>query len=111
MSRYIEYYEVKTRNGYEYYFMPVDRDAKHKENLDGRSHRIWKFDTKTNRMRTIKDIRENKPEPNRAEFMKIQLMANPVPFEEYYLRLQEIKRYREQHQAEESSTVDQVSDT
>lgn len=111
MSRYIEYYEVKTRNGYEYYFMPVDADAKNKQNFDGQSHRIWKFDTKTNRTQTIKNIREHKPEANRAEFMKIQLMASAVPYDEYYLRLEEVKRHREQHQTEKSSTVDQVQDT
>ena len=34
MSRFIEYYEVKTQNGYEYYFIPVNPYAKNKENLD-----------------------------------------------------------------------------
>jgi hypothetical protein len=40
MSLMIEYYEVATDNGYVYYFMPMDRDAKNRENLDSRSHRI-----------------------------------------------------------------------
>jgi hypothetical protein len=106
VTRYVEYYEVKTRGGYEYYFMPVDADAKNKENLDIHCHRIWKFDTKTNRIQEIRNIREHKPQVNRAEFMKIQLMAKPVPYNEYYLRLEEVKRRREQREAEKSSTED-----
>lgn len=106
MSLFIEYYEVKTREGYEYYFMPVDTDAKNKENFDSRSHRIWKFNTRNNRITEIKNIREHKPQVNRAEFLKIQLMAKPVPWDEYYLRLEEVKRYREQHSSKESSSVD-----
>jgi hypothetical protein len=96
MSLFIEYYEVKTREGYEYYFMPMDADAKHKENLDGRSHRIWKFNTRSNRIMEIKNIRKDKPQVNRAEFLKIQLMAEPVPWDENYLFLQRVKEYREQ---------------
>jgi len=111
MSRFIEYYEVKTQNGYEYYFMPVDPDAKHKENFDNRSHRIWKFDTKTNRIQTIMDRSKGLPEPDRAEFLKIQLMANSVPYSEYYLRLEEVRQQREQRKTKKSSTVDQVPDT
>ncbi len=105
-ARYIEYYEVKTRNGYEYYFMPVNSDAKNKENLDNRSHCIWKFDTKTNRINEIKNIREHKPQVNRAEFVKIQLLASPVPYSDYYLRLEEVKQLRERHKAAKSATED-----
>ena len=113
MARYIEYYEVKTQTGYEYYFMPVNPDAKNKENLDSRSYRIWKFDSKTNRFVTVLD--RSKPtdsveQVNRAEFLKIQLMAQPVPYSEYYLRLEEVRQQREQRKAEKSSTVDQVPD-
>jgi hypothetical protein len=97
MSLFIEYYEVKTREGYEYYFMPVDADAKNKENLDGRSHRIWKFNTRSNRITEIKNIRKDKPQVNRAEFLKIQLMASPVPWDENYLFLQRVKEHREQN--------------
>ena len=86
--------------------MPVAPDAKNKENLDGRSRRIWKFNTRTNRIETLMDRSKGLPEPNRAEFMKIQLLASPVPYDEYYLRLQEMKQYREQHQAEEPDTED-----
>ncbi len=111
MTLFIEYYEVKTRNGYEYYFMPVDSDAKNKENFDSRCHRIWKFNTKNNRIIEIYNIRENKPQVNRAEFLKIQLLANPVPYSDYYIRLEEVKRYREQRKAEESDTLYQVQDT
>ena len=106
MTRYIEYYEVKTSHGYKYYFMPINNDAKNKENLDSLSHRIWKFDTKTNRIFEIKNIREHKPEVNRAEFLKIQLMSQPVRFDEYYLRLKEIKEQRERHKTEKSATLD-----
>jgi hypothetical protein len=102
MTRYIEYYEVDN----EYWFMPVDADAKNKENYDNRSSRIWKFNTRTNRIETIMDRSKGLPEPNRAEFFKIQLMAKPVPYDEYYLRLQEVIRYREQREAEKSATED-----
>lgn len=111
MSAWIEYYEVKTNTGCEYYFMPIEPDAKNKENFDNRSTRIWKFNTRTNRIRTILDRSKNQPEPTRAEFMKIQLMAKPVPYSEHYLLLQEVKRYREQHTTEKSSAEDQISDT
>jgi hypothetical protein len=93
---FIEYYEVKTREGYEYYFMPMDADAKHKENLDGRSHRIWKFNARSNRITEIKNIREHNLPVNRAEFLKIQLMASPVSWDENYLFLQRVKEHREQ---------------
>jgi hypothetical protein len=111
MTLFIEYYEVKTANGYEYYFMPVDADAKNKEYLDRRCHRIWKFNTRSNRIREIYNIRENKPQVNRAEFFKIQLLAKPVPWSEQYLRLEEMKRWqkeREQRKAQESTDLDQV---
>ena len=107
MTLYIEYYEVDD----EYYFMPVDTDAKNKENFDNRSTRVWRFNTRTNRVQTIMDRSKGLPEIDPAEFFKIQLIAKPVPYSDYYLALQEVKRYREQHQAKESSTVDQVSDT
>ena len=107
MTLYIEYYEV----GDDYWFMPVDNEAKHKENMDNRSKRIWKFNTRTNRIQTVMDRSKGLPEPTRAEFMKIQLVAKPVPYDEYYLRLEEAKRYREQREAEKSSTVDQIPDT
>lgn len=100
MSLYIEYYEV----GNEYWFMPVDVDAKNKENYDNRSKRIWRFNTRTNRIETVMDRSKGLPEPNRAEFLKIQLMAKPVPYDEYYLKLEEVKRYREQREAEKSAT-------
>ena len=106
MTRYIEYYEVKTREGYEYYYMPLNHDAFNKQSLDSRCHRIWKFDTKTNRIHQIYNIREGKPEANRAEFLKIQLMSRPVPYSEYYTSLQEVKEYRERREAEKSATLD-----
>lgn len=109
MSLFIEYYEVKTSNGYEYYFMPYDRDAKNKENMDSRSHRIWKFNTRNNRFTEILNRRKDKPQANRTELLKIQLMAKPVPWDEDYLYLEEIKRMREErerHKAQESSSMD-----
>ena len=96
MTLYIEYYEVVASHETFYYFMPVDTDAKNKENFDGRSSRIWRFNTRTNRIQTIMDRSKGLPEPNRAEFLKIQLLAIPVPYDEYYLRLEEVKQYREQ---------------
>ena len=106
MALFIEYYEVATANGYEYYFMPYDADAKHKENMDSRSHRIWKFNTQNNRFTEILNRLKDKPQANRAELMRIQLTAKPVPWDENYLFLQRVKEEREQHKAEESSTVD-----
>lgn len=106
MSLFIEYYEVKTKDGYEYYFMPVNADAKNKANYDHQCHRIWKFNTRSNRITEIYNIRKDKPQANRAEFLKIQLVAKPVPYSEYYLDLEKIKRYREQLEAKKSSTTD-----
>ena len=108
MTRYIEYYEVKTANGYLYYSMPVNPDAKNKQNFDGRSHRIWKLDAKTNRIDEIYNIREGKPQIDSAEFFKIQLMAEPVPYSDFHLASEEMRRYREQREAEKSDTLDQV---
>ncbi len=96
VTLYIEYYELVESNETFYYYMPVDADAKNKENLDNRSTRVWRFNTRTNRIQTVMDRSKGLPEPNRAEFLKIQLMAKPVPYDEYYLRLEEVKRYREQ---------------
>jgi hypothetical protein len=104
-TRYIEYYEVTTSAGYEYYFMPYNRDAENRENLDGRSDRIWRFDTVSNRIAEILN-RKNKPQINRAEFLKIQLLAAPVPYSDYYLSLEEVRRFREQREAQKSSAVD-----
>ena len=111
MARIVEYYEVKTRNGYEYYFMPVDPDAKNKQNMDGQSHRIWKVDTKTDRITEIKNIREHRPQVTKIEMLTIQLKSKPVPFDEYYLRLEEARQGREQCEAKKPSTVDQIQDT
>jgi len=111
MSLWIEYYEVQTNTGYEYWFMPINPDAKHKENLDNRSSRIWKVNTKTNRFKEILNRRKDSNPVTKLELFTIQLTAKPVPYSEYYLRLEEVKRYSEQHQTEESSTVDQVPDT
>ena len=102
MSLYIEYYEV----GNEYWFMPVDADAKNKENLDNRSTRVWKLNTRTNRVQEVMNRRADNLQIDPAEFFKIQLMAKPVPYDEYYLRLQEVKRYSEQREAEESNSLD-----
>ncbi len=102
VSLYIEYYEVKTANGYEYYFMPVDTEAKHKENMDSRSHRIWRMNKRTHKFETIKDIRKNAPEMTADELFSILFSGKPVPYDDYYLILEEVKQYRE---AKESSTL------
>lgn len=94
MSIFIEYYEVKTPHGYLYYYMPMNTEAKHKKNMDGRSHRIWKFNTRTNRITEIKNIRENKPQLSRSGFIRIQMMASPMPWDEMYLKLEEIKKLK-----------------
>lgn len=109
MSLYIEYYEVKTVNGYEYYYMPYDADAKNKENMDSRSHRIWRMNKRTHKFETIKDIRKNAPEMTVDELFSILFSGKSVPYSEYYLHMQEIKRWqeeRERHKTQESSTVD-----
>ena len=106
MSLYIEYYEVKTANGYEYYFMPMNPDAKNKENMDNRSHRIWKFNTRNNRFTEILNRRKGKPQANRAELLKIQLLAKPVPWNENYLFLQRVREERERHKAEGTAILD-----
>ena len=108
MIRYIEFYEVKTKTGIEYWYMPVDAHAKNKENVDSRSSRIWKLNVATDRFYEVMNRSENKTLPNRVEFIKIQLMAMPVPYDEYYLKLEEVKRHREQREAEKSATKDQV---
>lgn len=108
-SRYIEYYEVVDRYAgtTEYYFMPKNRDAENKENFDSRSNRIWEVDNQTERVRWVKNRDRGLMAPiDPAELLKIQLVAHPVPYSDYYLRLQEAKQYREQHQAEESSDLD-----
>lgn len=106
MSLFIEYYEVATPNGYEYYFMPMNPDSKNKENMDGRSHRIWKFNTRSNRIKEVLNRRDGKPQVDRAEFLKIQLVASPVPWDEDYLFLQRVKEERERYKAEKSNSVD-----
>ncbi len=97
MALFIEFYEVATASGYEYYYMPINDDATNKENLDSRSHRIWKFDTRNDQIREIQNRRKDKPEINRAEFLRIQLMAKPVPYSDYYLHLEKVKKHREQN--------------
>lgn len=106
MTRYIEYYEVAEQDGYEYYFKPINPDALNKQNLDHESVRIWRFDVRRNHIHEIKNRRKDLPQIDPAEFFKIQLVAKPVPYSEYYLRLEEVKRYRAQREAEKSSTED-----
>lgn len=106
MALIVEYYERKTTDGYEYYYMPVDNDAKNKENIDSRCHRIWKFNTRNNRVVEIYNIREGKPQIDPAEFFKIQLMAKPVPYSDYYLMTQRMKPYIDEYKAKESPTAD-----
>jgi len=91
MSLFIEYYEVynKSSDSYDYYFMPVDKDAINKENFDRDSTRIWKVNKKTNRVAVIKDRRkDNPPVMTAEELFAILFTGKPVPYSEYYLRLQ-----------------------
>ena len=104
MARYIEYYEVETANGnYNYYFMPLDADAKNKENYDNRSSRIWKVDTKTNRFEEVINRRKDRASVTKMELFTMSILAEPVPWCETYLMLEEARRRRE---AKESSTSD-----
>jgi len=85
MSTYIEYYEVKVKDGYEYYFMLKDQMCVNRENIDGRSHRIWKMNTRTNKFTEIKNIRKDRPQLSLNEMIIIQLQAKEVEFNDYYL--------------------------
>jgi len=96
MARFVEYYEVAVTNGYDYYFMPVDKDAGNKQNLDNVSQRIWKVDVKTSRFEEIINRRKDKTPVTKIELFTIQLSAKPVPWDETYLMVQEVKRKREQ---------------
>jgi len=106
VTRYIEYYEVETATGYEYWFMPLNPDAKNKENFDNRSTRIWKVDVKTNRFEEILNRRKDSTPVTKLELFTIQLTANPVPYSEYYLSMEEVRQQREQRKAKKSSAVD-----
>lgn len=97
MSRYVEFYEVPAGlSDYEYYYMPVDADAKNKENFDNRSTRIWKVNKKSLRITTVLDRRKDNPPPlTKSDIMVMKLNSKPVPYSESYLILQEMKQYRE----------------
>jgi len=102
MARYIEYYEVETANGnYNYYFMPLDADAKNKENYDNKSSRIWKLDTKTDRLEEVINRRKDRIGVTNKERLTMSITAEPVPWCETYLMMEEVRRKRE---AKESST-------
>ncbi len=104
MSLYIEFYEVKTQDGYEYYFMPVDKDAKNKENLDSRCHRIWKMNKKTFKFETIKDIRKDPPVVTAEELFSILFTGKPVPYSDYYLLMQRTQELIDAVNEKKSST-------
>ncbi len=94
MSLFIEYYEVynKASDSYEYYFMPMDKDAINKHNFDSASTRIWKVNKKTNRVAVIKDRRKDNPPAMAAdELFAILFTGKQVPYSEYYMRLQQIR--------------------
>ena len=104
MARFIEYYEVETaNNGYRYYFMPLDADAKNKENYDDRSSRIWKLDTKTDRLEAVINRRKDRIGVTNKERFTMSIVAEPVPWCDTYLMMEEVRRNRE---AKESSTSD-----
>lgn len=104
MSKFIEFYEVKTRYGYEYYFMPVDNDTKNKQNLDGESHRIWKMNKKSFKFETIKDIRKDPPAVTAEELFSILFTGKPVPYSDYYLSMQRALELIDAINEEKSST-------
>lgn len=107
MALYIEYYEVDSGCGYdEYYYMPIDREAKNKKNFDYQSTRIWKVNTRTLRFEEIKNTRKIKTPVTQVELFAIQLQAKPVPYSEDYLYLQEVKRHREQRETKKSDSTD-----
>lgn len=107
MSLFIEFYEVEGNDGYEYYYMPLDENAKNKANIDNRCSRIWKLHKKSFRVITVMDRRKDNPPPMSGdELFALMFSGKPVPWDEMYLRLEEVKRYREQHQTEKSTTVD-----
>jgi hypothetical protein len=92
-TRYIEYYEVRGEilgapDALEYYYMPMDDDAKNKEDLDHNAVRVWRLDTKRD---TVVEIHTNGT-PNKPlskiQLLKIQLVAKPVPYDYYYLMRQ-----------------------
>lgn len=91
MARYIEYYELVDNGDVRYQFMPIDRDAFDKSNLDRDANRIWKYDTVRNTFAEVKNPRKL-PEVSAIDFLKIRLLATPVGLSEaYYYRL----RYEE----------------
>lgn len=109
MSLYIEYYEVETRDGYEYYFMPINADAKNKKDMDGISVRIWKFDVRRNKFSEIRNRRKDKLQASQSDLFKIRLMAMPVSYSEYYLHMQRVERMLDdhaKHKAKKSPPVD-----
>lgn len=112
MARYIEFYEVPESGGYEYYYMPVDSDAKNKVNFDNRSTRIWKVDKKSLRITTVLDRRRDNPPPlTKSDIMVMKLNSKPVPYDDVYVQLQKMKQYQEHLKDGKSSCIDQVSNT
>lgn len=103
MVQFIEYYEVVTPNGYEYYFMPINRDAFNKENYDSRSHRIWKLNTRNNHFEEIKNIREGKPQLTKAEFFTIQILSRPVEYNDWYNIQERAKAIKDRMKKENQS--------
>jgi len=97
-ARYIEYYEVvdvyAANPVTEYFFMPKDRHAANKKNMDSASKRIWLFDIERNTFQEIRNVRKDSKPLSKADMLVIQLTATPVPMCEHYLRLEEAKAKR-----------------
>ena len=92
MTKHIEYYEIGsghyldgkiTVGQTQYYYMPVDKNYGDKIDIDFQSSRIWRLNIKTNERSCIKNDITLHPISN-AEFLKIQLIAKAVPFNDLY---------------------------
>jgi hypothetical protein len=85
MTLFVEYYEVRSGDGYEYFFMPINRESVNKADLDSKSHRIWRLNTRTDRIVEIKNVHKDIPPITKPDFFKIQLIAKPLSYSDWYL--------------------------
>lgn len=109
MARYIEYYEYRSQDEYrhiyvwphdeqktEYFYMPVDKMALNKKNLDDGSSRIWKYDTWFDKVYYEKyngktgDRARNQP-VDMDEFNRIVLQSDSCPYSYSYETAQRLR--------------------
>lgn len=96
MATYIEYYEIKTPNGVEYYFAHIDNEAamgylpgntlaKRSELIStvtksifkSDSHRVWRYNTETEEVRWMKNVDVGLMAPvDMDEFRGVQWMSS-----------------------------------